>query len=164
MPFLWLFICVRRMVFNEPAGLTTPWRKVLLLSQECFYYSVFLCGARNGSASVEKWAVEFTSSADSRPTKLVCQLTASSHLLDDSPGKILNEPIINPLTVEMIRRPGSACFHIVGAESSGADQRLYNVERYLCKTHKLLAWERSNTRQKFTISFQWQEGKKKKKG
>ena len=73
-----------------------------LLSQECFYYSVFLCGARNGSASVEKWAVEFSSSADSRPTKLVCQLTASSHLLDDLPGKILNEPIINPLTVQII--------------------------------------------------------------
>jgi len=66
----------------------------------------------NGSASVEKWAVEFSSSADSRPTKLVCQLTASSHLLDDLPG----------------------------TESSGGgrSQRFYNVERYLCKTHKLL--------------------------
>jgi len=64
----------------------------------------------NGSAAVEKWAVEFTSSSDSHPMKLVCQLTANNHLLDISTGG--------------------------AGEATG--ERLYNVERYLSKTHKLL--------------------------
>ena len=93
---------------------------------------------------MEKWRVEFASSADCHPVKLACQLTANNLLDASSAGRSIadNEsrnmcsPITNLQFLFCFPKIISASFCFLGEEAVG--ERLYGVERYLSKTHKLL--------------------------
>ena len=111
-------------------------------------FSFFVC--RSGS-SVEKWRVEFTSSADCHPVKLACQLMAASHILDVSSAgmwirlspslsllkdnEIKRISLHNPLVDGYLNKIFSFLFF---TEEETVGDRLYNIERYLAINHQLL--------------------------